>query len=152
MSLLTCCYANAHSHGSFLFLCRSVCVKICIFTFPVNSLVQTELIQSSVEKQWDRLALKGREAEVTQSLESLRESLLSPVALRSTELAHLKPMLASSSGNPFQSPLATLLFPSYLTTAGCIPVKSIPFRKPADIQVQRIYCVKTAFLGASENV
>lgn len=96
--------------------------------------------------------LKGREEEVTQSLGSLRESLLSPVALCSTELAHLKPTLASSSGNPFQSPLATLLFPSYLTTAGCIPVKSIPFRKPADIQVQRIYCVKTAFLGASENV
>ena len=35
LGLLTCCYANAHSHGSFLFVCRSVCVKICIFTFPV---------------------------------------------------------------------------------------------------------------------
>lgn len=39
LGLLTCCCANAHSHGSFLFffLCRSVCVKSCIFTFPVRA-------------------------------------------------------------------------------------------------------------------
>lgn len=35
LALLTCCCANAHSHGSFLF-CVAQCVWKSVFTFPVK--------------------------------------------------------------------------------------------------------------------